>query len=96
MHHNIAIITLIASANALMLESKLEAKFLGVKIPDIGKEILEGGEDFIEDPIKTGEKAIDTIYDEAKMPTEYQKYQEEYKKKAEFIEKNRAAKAARC
>ena len=95
MHHNIAIITFIASANALMLESKLEAKFLG-KIPDIGKDILEGGEDFIEDPIKTGEKAIDTIYDEAKMPTEYQKYQEEYKKKAEFIEKNRAAKAARC
>ena len=95
MHHNIVIITFIASANALMLESKLEAKFLG-KIPDIGKDILEGGEDFIEDPIGAGEKAIDTIYDEAKMPAEYQKYQEDYRKKAELIEHNRAAKAAHC
>ena len=44
MHHNIAIITLIASANALMLESKLEAKFLG-KVGEIGEAILKGGEE---------------------------------------------------
>ena len=88
MHHNIAIITLIASANALMLESKLEAKFLG-KIGEIGEAILEGGEE-----------AGEFFMDEAKMPAEYVKYQTDYIENmeplAKMIEEQRADKAAKC
>ena len=85
MHHNIAIITLIASTNALMLESKLEAKFLG-KVGEIGEAILKGGEEAVEILIEA--------------PSEYLDYQKHYIEQVEplakAIEEQRAAKAAKC
>ena len=57
MHHNIAIITFIASANALMLESKLQAEFidlgpidlgeLGDDILGLGGDVLNTGKDIV-------------------------------------------------
>ena len=45
MHHNIAIITFIASANALMLESKLQAEYFD--LGDLGDGLLGYGEDLL-------------------------------------------------
>ena len=59
MHQNIAIITFIASANALTLESKLQAGFidlggLGDDILGLGDDILGMGEDIIVGGINYG------------------------------------------
>lgn len=71
MHHNIAIITFIASANALMLESKLQANdFLG-DVLGAGEDLLNTGIDLVETGIDYGTMVGGNLLESGKAGVDY-------------------------
>ena len=71
MHHNIAIITFIASANALMLESKLQANNVFGDVLGVGNDVLNTGIDILEGGIDYGTMVGGNLLESGKAGVDY-------------------------